>query len=226
MGFARHALHSLAVLHGDLPTSIRNQSLFSEGYRASVTPGRRTPSMRDKNSYVSVIVSSPIRSCAISSHRANRTSNLDCALQIAVCVVCTPNACTNFNNKSRSDTLVWVAQFGRCYAPALSGRLNIRRMGRAVVAEYDRQTRHDLSTNQSYLDLLAVGLNGNNECESRFGKINGVAKPILITPSDTKAIVPKSSPARKSPVTSPEPSGRRSGKSFYIGKWTTASKIC
>ena len=143
MGFARHALHSLAVLHGDLPTSIRNQSLFSEGYRASVTPGRRTPSMRDKNSYVSVIVSSPIRSCAISSHRANRTSNLDCALQIAVCVVCTPNACTNFNNKSRSDTLVWVAQFGRCYAPALSGRLNIRRMGRAVVAEYDRQTRHE-----------------------------------------------------------------------------------
>ena len=41
--------------------------------------------------------------------RANRTSNLDCALQIAVCVVCTPNACTNFNNESRSDGLVWVA---------------------------------------------------------------------------------------------------------------------
>ena len=46
------------------------------------------------------------RSCAISSQRANRTSNLDCALQIAVCVVCTPNACTNLNNESRSDTLV------------------------------------------------------------------------------------------------------------------------
>jgi hypothetical protein len=30
-------------------------------------------------------------------------------LQIAVCVVCTPNTCANFNNESRSDTLVWVA---------------------------------------------------------------------------------------------------------------------
>ncbi len=65
--------------------------------------------MSDKNSCVSGSVSSPIRSCAIKSQRANRTSNLDCALQIAVCVVCTPNAWTNFNNESRSERLVWVA---------------------------------------------------------------------------------------------------------------------
>ena len=38
---------------------------------------------------------SPMRSSAIKSQRANRTSNLNCALQIAMCVVCTPNACTN-----------------------------------------------------------------------------------------------------------------------------------
>jgi hypothetical protein len=48
-------------------------------------------------------------SCAINSHRANRTSKLDCALQIAVWVVCPPNACPNFNDQSRSGRLAWVA---------------------------------------------------------------------------------------------------------------------
>jgi hypothetical protein len=65
--------------------------------------------MSDKNSCVSDSVSSPIRSCAINSQRANRTSSRDCALVTAVCDVCTPNACTNLNNESRSDTRAWVA---------------------------------------------------------------------------------------------------------------------
>jgi hypothetical protein len=38
-----------------------------------------------------------------------------------------------------------LAQCDRWYALALSGRLNIGRMGRAVIAEHDRQTRHALA---------------------------------------------------------------------------------
>jgi hypothetical protein len=51
-------------------------------------------------------------------------------------------------------------------------------MRRAVIAEHDRQTRHALSTNQSDLDLFAIGLNRNNGCESSFGEINGVDSPV------------------------------------------------
>jgi hypothetical protein len=51
-------------------------------------------------------------------------------------------------------------------------------MGRPVIAEYDRQTRHALAANQSYLDLLAIGLNCNNGCESPFGEVNGVNSPV------------------------------------------------
>jgi hypothetical protein len=32
--------------------------------------------------------------------------------------------------------------------PALSGHLNVGRMGRAVIAEHDRQTHHALAANQ------------------------------------------------------------------------------
>ena len=46
IGFARYALHSLAVLHCDLPTAIRNQSLFSEGLPALRLGTRETPSSR------------------------------------------------------------------------------------------------------------------------------------------------------------------------------------
>ena len=39
-----------------------------------------------------------------------------------------------------------------------------------MIAEHDRQTRHALAANQPDFDLLAVGLNGDNGCESRFGE--------------------------------------------------------
>jgi hypothetical protein len=71
-----------------------------------------------------------------------------------------------------------LAQCDRWYALALSGRLNIGRMGRAVIAEHDGQTRHALAANQSDLDLLSVGLNCNDGCESLLGEINGVDSPV------------------------------------------------
>jgi hypothetical protein len=71
-----------------------------------------------------------------------------------------------------------LAQFRRRYAPALSGRLNVGRMGRAVIAEHDRQTRHALATNQSDFGLLAVGLNGDDGGEAAFGEINGLDSPV------------------------------------------------
>jgi hypothetical protein len=52
------------------------------------------------------------------------------------------------------------------------------RMRRAVIAEHDRQSRHALAANQSHLDLLAVGLNGNDRCEAPFGEINGIDSPV------------------------------------------------
>ena len=91
-------------------------------------------------------------------------------LHVADCGVCRLNAERLHELQQRvakrQAGLGRFAQFRRWYALALSGRLNIGRMRRAVIAEYDRQTRHALAPNQSYLDLLAVGLNCNNGCRS------------------------------------------------------------
>jgi len=78
----------------------------------------------------------------------------------------------------RSAGLGRLVQFRRWYALALSGRLNIGRMRRAVIAEYDRQARHALAPNQTDLNLFAIGLNRNDGCESSFGEINGVDSPV------------------------------------------------
>jgi hypothetical protein len=85
---------------------------------------------------------------------------------------CTPNTCANFNNESRSDTLVWVALCDSVAGTRLPfpGALNIARMGRGVIAEHDRQTCNALAADQSDLGLFAVGLNCNNGCESPSGK--------------------------------------------------------
>jgi hypothetical protein len=77
-------LHSLAVLDRDFPSPVGNQPRSRSAFSATVTPGRRTPSMSDRNSWVSGRMSLWSRSCAIRSQRASRSSSLDRALQIAV----------------------------------------------------------------------------------------------------------------------------------------------
>ena len=69
-------LQALPVDDSDVGSSMRDQPLRSSSCIAVVTPERRTPSMMDKNSCVSGISSPSTRSCAISNHRANRSSIL------------------------------------------------------------------------------------------------------------------------------------------------------
>ena len=54
----------------------------------------------------------------------------------------------------------------------LSGRLDIGGVGRAMVAEHDRQSGHTFQANQSDLDFLAVALNGDDRCKARLRKID------------------------------------------------------